>query len=122
MIFNVEEALARCMGQQQMLLEMIDYFSGESGAVLPAIRASTSEHDAAAMGRAAHRLKGTLIYLGAQPAIEAAQDLEQMGLNNDLTGADRAVERLAHEVELLRQALAPYRAEAGSKESDHGRA
>jgi HPt (histidine-containing phosphotransfer) domain-containing protein len=118
MIFNFEEALTRCMGQRQMLLEMMDFFRDESAEVLPAIRAALARGDAAAMGRAAHRLKGTVVYLASQPVTDATRDLEQMGLNNDLAGADQAVERLARAVESLEQALAPYRTEAGSPKSE----
>ena len=116
MIFNFDEALARCLNQRQMLLEMIDFFCNDSAEIMSAIQSALAQGDAAAMGRAAHRLKGTVAYLGAQPTMEAARSLERMGLNLDLAGAGEAAERLAREVESLRDASAPYQTNASVTE------
>jgi HPt (histidine-containing phosphotransfer) domain-containing protein len=65
--------------------------------------------DAVRLDRAAHRLKGTVGYLGAAPAMDAVQRVEQIGLCGDLTGAAEAIRRLAEQIEVLKTAVLPHR-------------
>lgn len=58
--------------------------------------------------RAAHRLKGTVSYLGAQRATEAAEKTVQAARSGDLAAASKDIEELEHQVELLKNALASH--------------
>jgi hypothetical protein len=60
---------------------------------------------------AAHRLRGTVCYLGASSAKEAADRVEQAGSGGDAGAAAEAIRNLALQIELLGRALAPYREE-----------
>ena len=60
------------------------------------------------LGNAAHRLKGTVVYLGAHAAADATQRVEQIGKSGDLTGATEAIQQLEEQLAILKQSLAPH--------------
>ena len=49
--------------------------------------------------RPRHRLKGTVAYLGAAPALEATRRVEDIGRSGDLSAAPAALEKLAMELD-----------------------
>lgn len=104
-VFDAEAALKRCFGRQEMLEEMVNLFPTESAELLNQMRGGLAHGDIAETGRAAHRLRGTLVFLGAQPAANAAEKTEQAARSGDPVTAAEAVEELEHEVELLRETL-----------------
>ena len=55
-----------------MVREMIQCFFDEVDNLFPQMRAALEKGDLAEVGRLGHRMKGTVVYLGAQPAKEAA--------------------------------------------------
>jgi HPt (histidine-containing phosphotransfer) domain-containing protein len=59
-------------------------------------------------GRAAHKLKGTVAYLGAQPAEDAAMRVEQAAKSGDLAAAGEAILALEHQIELLKKTLTSH--------------
>jgi HPt (histidine-containing phosphotransfer) domain-containing protein len=61
--------------------------------------------DAVALRRAAHSVKGSVGYVAAGPAAEAAQRLEQLATAGDLTGVGEAVARLEGAIHRLTPAL-----------------
>ena len=69
------------------------------------LRSAVSRHDAAAVRRVAHTLKGAVSVFGAEAAQDAALNLETMGRYGDLSHSESAFERLAHALERLRPAL-----------------
>jgi CheY-like chemotaxis protein len=105
-VFNLQEALTRCF-DREMFDQMRDYFFTQSAEVLEQIHGALARGAAEEIARAAHALKGTLVYLGAHSCLDAVQCVEQMGCGGDLTAAAESVERLANQIELLKQALAP---------------
>ncbi len=72
-VFNAEEALARCLRNPEMLEEMIRCFRDEVDSLLPQMRAALEQGNLVEVGRLGHRMKGTVVYLGAHPAAEAAR-------------------------------------------------
>jgi HPt (histidine-containing phosphotransfer) domain-containing protein len=58
--------------------------------VVAELRSAVERRDAVGMQRAAHTLKGMVGHLGARVAFEAAQRLEVMGRERDLSQADAA--------------------------------
>jgi CheY-like chemotaxis protein len=107
--FDLNVAVSKCFGEYTMFQEMVECFFGEVTPLLEWMRTALANGDAAEMGNAAHRLKGTVTYLGAPPALDATQRVEQVGRSGDLTGAARAIDQLEHQVDDLKAALAPYR-------------
>ncbi len=60
------------------------------------------------VGRAAHRLKGTAVYLGAQPATDATLKVEQAAKSGNPVETRKAINELEHHVESLKEALASH--------------
>jgi HPt (histidine-containing phosphotransfer) domain-containing protein len=77
--------------------------------LLEQMRTALSNKDAAEMGNAAHRLKGTVAFLGASPATDATKRVEQMGMLNDLKDAAEAIDQLQRQLQLLKEAVASHR-------------
>jgi signal transduction histidine kinase/DNA-binding response OmpR family regulator len=106
--FSLEAALKQLGGREQLFREMVTYFETQAQDVLAAIRQAQDGRDAAAIARAAHALKGTLVYLGAAPAVAAAKRVEQLGRAGDLATAGSACRDLEQEVARLQLALGRY--------------
>ncbi len=105
-VFDAEEALERCFGKREMLQEMMKFFSADSVDLLSQMREMIAKGDLAGAGRAAHRLRGSTVYLGAQPATDAAAKMEKAAQSANLAEASKAMIELEHQVELLKKALA----------------
>jgi len=117
-VFDPGEALAHCFHIDDMVHEMIQCFFDETRRLLPKMRAALALGDLTEIGRLGHRLKGTVVYLGAGRAKEAAQHVEcfSHGGRGTVTEAAAAVAALERECAALEAALAEYRraAPAGS--------
>lgn len=79
-IFDPALALDRCLNRPALLAEMINYFLSDYAGILSEIRENLARNDLPEVGRLAHRLKGTIGHLAAEPAKEAAERLERAGL------------------------------------------
>ena len=76
-VFNPDEALSRCFNSEEIVREMIQCFFDEVDKLFPEMRAALKKGDLEEVGRLGHRMKGTVVYLGAQPAKEAALRVER---------------------------------------------
>jgi two-component system, sensor histidine kinase and response regulator len=104
-VFNLQEALARCF-DREMFDQMREYFVTQSAEMLDRIRVALESGGAEEIARAAHALRGTLVYLGSPSCVEAAARVERMGESGDLSAAVEPIERLTVQIELLKRALA----------------
>lgn len=104
-VFDRAEALRHCYDQEQHLRNMMESFFTDSPQLLARMRAALDKGDSADLAAAAHRLKGTTIYLGAALAQNAAQHVEQIGISGDLSEAAEAIAGLEHEVRRLEECL-----------------
>jgi CheY-like chemotaxis protein len=107
-MLDTSALLDRCAGDRVLLGELATIFVGDCPARLEAVRVAVERRDAAALGSAAHALRGSAGYFGAREVIEAAQRLETMARGGDLTGVtevwtelERAMARLTGELALL---------------------
>ncbi len=108
-VFSREEAVNKCFGKCDVFDKMVGYFYDEADPLINQMRIALAHNDADELGRTAHRLKGTVVYLGAAPALEAAACVERIGLSGDLSEAPAAIERLGIELERLKSALESQR-------------
>ena len=106
--FNLDEALTRLGGEAGLFREMAGFFFSDGLKLLTEIRAAAEAGDAPALDKKAHRLKGTVLYLGADAAVEAVGRVEALGRSGDLTDAAQAVRAMETEVVRLAEALRPY--------------
>ena len=76
-----------CAGDESLVNEVLDLFRAEADSLVSDVGAAITKGDAIAVKRAAHRLKGALVSLGAKPATEGARALEISGGAGDLSTA-----------------------------------
>jgi signal transduction histidine kinase/CheY-like chemotaxis protein/HPt (histidine-containing phosphotransfer) domain-containing protein len=105
---DMQAALACTGGDVELLRELIGIFLDTCPGLLRELRDACTACDAARLKRAAHTLKGSVGYFSAPSVVVAAQALERMGRDNDLTGVEQACQQLEAEVERLRPALAEF--------------
>jgi CheY-like chemotaxis protein len=108
-VFNLHEAIGKCFGELSMFQEMAECLFCEAGELVEQMRTALGNFDAAELAKAAHRLKGTVAYLGAAPATAATQRAEDIGRSGDLSAAPAALDKLAKELDRLKDALASHR-------------
>jgi two-component system, sensor histidine kinase and response regulator len=97
--------LERVGGDEALLSEIIEIFLDEYPWLVAEIGSSVERHDAGALERSAHALKGSVSNFGAPSATQAAFDLELMGRRNDLDLAPVVIETLKSELFALHSAL-----------------
>jgi signal transduction histidine kinase/DNA-binding NarL/FixJ family response regulator/HPt (histidine-containing phosphotransfer) domain-containing protein len=108
-VFNLDAAVGTCFGQYELFQEMAGCLFGDADSLLEQMRAALASGNAAELANTAHRLKGTVAYLGALPALEATQCVEAIGRSGDLSAAPAALEKLAMELDRLKEALRDHR-------------
>jgi signal transduction histidine kinase/DNA-binding NarL/FixJ family response regulator/HPt (histidine-containing phosphotransfer) domain-containing protein len=107
-VFDLDLALERCFDSHEMLAEMIDCFFSEAERLIPQMRAALVRVDVTELLRLAHRMKGTLVYLGARQATQAVLAVERCEGHRKHTAVE-AVGNLELQIERLKLALADYR-------------
>jgi PAS domain S-box-containing protein len=108
-VFDLDKAVELCFGKYELFQDMVGYLLDESDAMLDQMRAELGRQNAEAMGHAAHQLKGTVVFLAAPKAIDAAQNIERMGLTGKLRGAAEAIDLLQRQIQILKNAVASHR-------------
>lgn len=101
-----EELLARFGGDADLLRELAELFIQSCPKMLEDIRDAAHKHDAKALERAAHSLKGCVGNFFSQGARETAQRLELLGRSGDLAGAEELAHTLEEQVAEFNRALA----------------
>jgi CheY-like chemotaxis protein len=109
-VFDRDEALSRCADDPEMLREMIQCFFDEIDSGFPQMRATLEKGDLEEVGRLGHRMKGTVVYLGAEPAKQSALGLERFckSSGGSLSEAEAAINGLEHECMMLKAALTEH--------------
>jgi CheY-like chemotaxis protein len=109
-VFNAKEALTRCFDSTDMVREMIHCFYEEAADLIPQMRASLQKGDLVEVGHLGHRMKGTVVYLAAEQAKEAALRVERFckASGGTASQAEQAIDALEHECIALKAALATH--------------
>jgi HPt (histidine-containing phosphotransfer) domain-containing protein len=99
---------------------MMQCFFGEVDNLFPQMRAALEKGDLMEVGRLGHRMKGTVVYLGAQPAKEAALRVERFCKSSGGTPAEteESINALEHECIVLKAALCEHSLAAEPKQGD----
>ena len=92
-------------GDAELLREIVEMYADSREGTLGEIRVGIDRGDPDAVQRAAHRLKGSLKALAANPAAEVATELELLGRAGQLDGADDVFEALRRETERVEATL-----------------
>ena len=113
-----EKAVAQFGGDEGVVSELAELFLAECPGLETGIREAIDAGNAADLRRHAHTLKGSAGVFMARAAVAAAQRLEQMGRDGDLSEAEEAWPALAAELDRLTRDLAERVAEAKRKAPD----
>jgi PAS domain S-box-containing protein len=102
---DLASALERVGGDAALLRDLAGMFLISYPEQLGELREAIVRHDAAAVRRVAHTLKGTIGLFGAKAALEAAHRLEEMGRTSELGRSEEACTTLARTLDRLRPSL-----------------
>ena len=107
-VMDMTSALKRLRGDHELLHELIAMFLEDAPDLLQAMRHAAQVDDAASLQRAAHSLKGLAANFDASETVAAAQLVENVGTNGDLSLATHSIDLLKIRVDALRAALQSY--------------
>ena len=99
--FDHATALVRANGDDALLAELSALFLDETPQTLRAIEGALAACDQVAVERLAHRLKGALLTLSAEPAAKVALTLETTARANSPAECEAVLGQLATEIERL---------------------
>jgi HPt (histidine-containing phosphotransfer) domain-containing protein len=105
-LFNRQAALARCFDNEQMLNEMVQCFLSEVECIFPAMQAALKQGNLTEVGDLGHRMKGTVVYLAAEAAYDAACRVERLAYGSGAPSqAEQDVAKLEEECLALKAEL-----------------
>jgi len=109
-VFNRGLAISRCYDNAEMLRQMIQCFLDEVDRLFLQMRTALQKGDLEEVGRLGHRMKGTVVYLGAEPAREAALHVERFykAAGGTPAEAEEAFKTLERECQVLKAAIEEY--------------
>jgi HPt (histidine-containing phosphotransfer) domain-containing protein len=103
--FDPESLWRRLDHDRELLRELVAVFAVEAPQLLARIEKGIRADLAGDVKKASHKLKGSLLQFSARTAVAAAQKLEEKAQNGLLAGAAPLLNRLRHEIDLLREGL-----------------
>jgi HPt (histidine-containing phosphotransfer) domain-containing protein len=103
--FDSESLWRRLDHDQGLLREVVAVFGEEAPQLLARIEEGIRGGSAGDVKRASHKLKGSLLQFSARAAVTVAQELEEKAENGLVAGAAPLLNRLRHEIDLLREGL-----------------
>lgn len=89
----------RCMGKADLAERLVQKFVPLARQYAEDVQRAVEQRDLAAVEQTAHRLKGTAANVSAEAVRQVAAELEALGRNQDLGGAEVLVRQLFVEVE-----------------------
>jgi two-component system, sensor histidine kinase and response regulator len=119
-VFSPEKALTMCCNSQDMVRDMIQHFFEEADELFPQMGAALEKGDFVKVGHLGHRMKGTVIFLAAERATQAALRVERFCTPSVVTAAEaeEAVDALRRECIVLEAALREHPLVAKPKQGD----
>lgn len=92
-------------GDLEFLKELVEIFLDDTKLRFVELNDELTKGDAEAIGRTAHKVKGSSANMGATVLMKRAHELEQMGKGGDISGAPEAVKALEAEFARVEAAL-----------------
>lgn len=96
--FDLTASLQMVDNDHELLREMLTVFLSIYADQLELMRTALAEGDPSALMKAAHRMKGTLSVFAISELTEMAADLERIGRERRLQGAEQLLESLEQHV------------------------
>ena len=104
-VFDEKELLDRIDHDWEFLAETVQMLSTDGRALMAEVRRASDAGDAAALGRAAHTLKGMISNFCSPTTQASASAVEKMGKDGDLSSSPGAVTVLETDLNALIVAL-----------------
>jgi CheY-like chemotaxis protein len=104
--FDLDVALAQVEGDRELLGEMIDIFFSDTPEMIAQIEKGLADGDPVVVQKGAHKIKGSVLSLGAAGAAEAALSLEMAGRKGEIAVAQAEFDHLKEVLEKLNATLA----------------
>jgi CheY-like chemotaxis protein/HPt (histidine-containing phosphotransfer) domain-containing protein len=104
-VYDLNEALARCGGDRGLLRELIDLFLADMPQQMSQLRTAIDEQNDEVIYRLAHTVKGAVATFEAEPARLAALELELLGRTGRQAEMLASLERLRARLEELAREL-----------------
>ncbi|MBS3735122.1 MAG: response regulator [Phycisphaerae bacterium] len=109
--FDPAAAMQRVGGDEELLCELIELFSGEAPELIERMNEAIASGDTAGVTEAAHSIKGASGNLSAKYVFEAALNTERAARDGETEGVKELVEQLSGEVDRLLDELKAYASE-----------
>jgi HPt (histidine-containing phosphotransfer) domain-containing protein len=100
-IVDIKELKEIMDNDLELIQDCFADFLSEWPALFEEIKDAINQKDADKIDSSAHKLKGTLKYLAAEPAANAAMAIESAGSNHDMENLDQKLLILKKECETL---------------------
>jgi PAS domain S-box-containing protein len=107
-VWDQRHALSGVGGDERLLREIAEMFLHEYPQAVSDLRRALAGHDAAMLGRVAHRLKGEVGCFGAGRSVSALVKLEDDVGQQDFVRISRAVDEVERALACFRQALEKF--------------
>ncbi len=107
-VFEADKVLDQLDGDTELLRDMVEILSADAPVMLDAVARAVADKDSERLRKTAHKLKGSLGYFHPRCAAALARELEDMGRQGELDGAEERLESLRREVALLQHALEEF--------------
>ncbi|OGR12405.1 MAG: hypothetical protein A2277_03285 [Desulfobacterales bacterium RIFOXYA12_FULL_46_15] len=108
-VVNIEELKEIMDGDMELIRDCFADFVQDYPEAFEEIRNAVIEKDGPKLDSSAHKLKGTLRYLAAEPAAEAAYALESSGKSNDMNSVEEKLEKLNKECKRLLEFISNFK-------------
>ena len=110
-ILDINEFLERIQNDKGLLWELLDIFVEDFQQKRMQLREALQSHDATQVRKLAHALKGSSANISAHQLSGVLRELEKMGQNNTLTGADELLADMDKKFEALLARISRLREE-----------
>ncbi len=104
-LFDKAELMDRVNNDSEFLAELVELYNEDCPKMLTDLRNAIVDQDSLAVARSAHAFKGMVGNFCAANAVELARELEMMGKESVLTGAESLLESLEGQAVDLKDAL-----------------
>ncbi len=107
-IFDKDKALKMFEDDVEFLKELVEIFINDTPEHMSEIKEAVNCRNSEALGKSAHKLKGSVANFGKNATIDTAFKLETMGKEKNLDGVEEVYGTLVKDVESLVNALKEF--------------
>ena len=103
--FDPQALLDRVHGDLNLLRELVDLFATKVPEMLARTEKAILQDSASELGKASHKIKGSMLQFSVHAAANIALQLEESGQTGSLDGTGMLLKKLTQEINVLYQTL-----------------